>query len=587
MRDRTAAIVLAAGLWAAAALAGRPVQAAQAAEPPNVPNVYGPGILLAFSGLDGQTSAAAPFAASTAAGGIVLKFHVPRDPVLTVTLAEGQVPEWQVVANDLLLATVAGDAVPLVIALPSSNVLVGRLPRGARVSLRGGDAGAVLLRNAVGDRTVFAFAYDPAGAKQAAEAASTALRVSIDTLAEARTDFFADAPKPPENTPPARARALAKAFSVLKANVYSPEPPITVRWSTPSRWPFPHMQLWDSAFNSVGLMHLDPKVAKETLEAVYECQGDDGFIAKRLGPGQTSEISQPPILGWTAWQIFTFDRGRDREFLKRSFDAASKHVTWFMKKRRLEGEPPPNRPLEFGTPLYAWTNAEESGAENSPRFAGGAGFAAIDLSCYLVSECRALQNMAQRLGYGELAKTWGQRGDALAAAAGKHLWNAERGFFFDRKADGEWGEVWSAAGLLPLWAGIATPDQAARLRDHVKGPKFRAPAGVTTVARDDPKFKKDMWAGPTWANVNYLVVRGLQRYGFEKEAADLRAATLDTVAKWYARTGCLYEFYDPDDQAPPAELARTGAAAGDPRAVIPDYAWTAAVYVDLLLRPKP
>ncbi len=125
MRDRTAAIVLAAALWAAAAMAGPSVQAA---EPPNVPNVYGPGILLAFSGLDGQTSAAASFAASTAAGGIVLKFHVPRDPVLTVTLAEGQTPQWQVAANDLLLATVAGDTVPLVMAFPSSNVLVGRLP---------------------------------------------------------------------------------------------------------------------------------------------------------------------------------------------------------------------------------------------------------------------------------------------------------------------------------------------------------------------------------------------------------------------------------------------------------------------------
>ena len=585
-RGVRAAVLLAMGLAALAgpAALGAPRGGAAAAV---VPDVYGPGILMAFSGLDGRTSSTAPFVASTSGQGIAFKFHLPRDPVVSVTLPEGVKPVWRVVANDLLVADVPGDAVPLVVGLPSALVMVGRLPRGSRVSLQGGDANAVLLRRAVGDRTAFAFSFDPAGAKASADAAASGLNVSIETLVEGRTDFFASAPRAPEGTPPERARALAKAFSVLKANVCSAEAPVSVRWATPCRWPEGHMQVWGSAFAAAGLMHLDLPLAKEVLEAVCESQGDDGFIAERLGPGQTAEISQPPMLAWAAWQVYVFDQMRDRDFLKRSYDAAAKHATWFLKKRRLEGEPPPTRPLEYGTPLYAWTSAEESGAPGSPRFAGGAAFAAVDLSCYLVSECRALQAMAQRLGYRELAKTWGQRGDALAAAASKHLWNAERGLFADRKPDGDFIDVRSYAGLLPLWAGIATDDQAARLKGQVAGGTFKAAAGVPTIATDDPAYKKDGWSGPAWPVVNYLVARGLQRYGFAAEAADLRDRTLDAVARTYVRTGVLWEFYDAAGEAAPAELGRSGGEAGGPAGPLADYAPTAAVFADLLLRPKP
>jgi len=588
MQGRAVAVLAVAMVWAAGLGLAQTTPAAGAgrAVPEGVPNVFGDGIPLAFSGLDGNTSAAAPCVARTLGNGVVLKFHLPRDPVLRVILAGDAKPQWQIVTNDLLAAKVPGDVVPMVVGFVSANVVVGRLPQGARVSLTGGGSGVVLLREAVGDRTQFAFAYDPGGAATAAGAASQALKVSIETLVETRLDFFAAAPKGPEGTRPRRAMTLAKALSVLKVNTYAPQPPIAVRWTTPARWPHQFMDVWGSAFHSLGLMHLDLRLAKQALEAVYGCQGEDGFIPRQMGPGQTVDDSHPPILGWAAWQVYAHDKMRDREFLKRSFDASQKHVTWFMKQRRLDGEPPPEKALEHGTPLYFWKSAEESGTENSPRFDGGAEFAAIDLSCYLVNECRALQAMAQQLGFRELAKTWGTRAEAIAAAARKTLWNGERKFFFDRKGDGEWIDVRTWAGLLPLWSGLASDDQAAILQKHLTGEAFWTPAGVATVARDDPTFKKDMWRGPVWVQVNYLMIRALQARGAVKEAEDLRTRTLEVVEKWYQKTGAFWEFYDPDDQTPPPQLARkSDAASATP--VTADLDATAALYVDLLLRPKP
>ena len=591
MQTRKLAIALAAGIWATGLTVGP--QAADAASgsgrpSQHVPHVYGEGVLFAFSGLDGKTSSVSPVVAGTVGDGIGLRFHLPKNPILRVFLPGGAAPRWQVVSNDLLVARIPRADLPMVIGFVSQSVLVGRLPPGGHVALEGGDTSTVLLRNEVGDRTHFALAYDANGAAAAAAAASAALRVSIKSLVEARLDFFAKAPKGPEGIRRGPATTLAKAFSVMKANLYAPEPPIMVRWTTPCRWPHQYMGLWNSAFHSLGLMHLDLELAKEALEAVYLCQGQDGFIPQRMGPGQMDENSHPPILGWAAWQVYALGKMRDREFLKRSFDVAQKHTTWYMKKRRLGGEPPSRKALEYGDPFYFWKSAAESGAENSPRFDGGSDFAAIDLSAYLVNECRTLQTMAQRLGYRELAKTWGTRADRIAAAARKFLWHPERRFFFDRKPDGEWIDTWTYAGLLPIWSGLADDAQAAHVKKHLLSEKFWAPAGVATVARDDPKFKKDMWRGPVWININCLLIQGLRRRGWTNEADDLRTRTLELIETWYHKTGTFSEFYDPDNETPPAELARKGGeVAATPTPVIPDFNGTAALYADLLLRPKP
>lgn len=581
------------GLVALAVGAGWAIGAglAAAAEKSPMPNVFGSGIPLTFSGLDGRTTWAEPMAATVMADGLALKFRLPKDPILRLKFPGAAMPalRWRLVSNDILAADIPGDTLPLVIGFSTENTLVGRLPAGWSVTLEAGDTSVVLLRRSLGDRSQFAFAWSARGAKEAAVAAGLGLKISIESLFEAREDFFKRLPGPPPDPQEVRTRAMVKAFSVMKANVWAPEDPIGMRWTTPARWPLRDMFLAESAYQSLGLMHYDVGLARDALQAVYRFQDAAGFIPGRMTPAGVSETSHPPILAWAAWQVYAFDRMRDRPFLEKSFDAAQKHVVWYMKTRRLDGGPPPEKPLEYGTPLYAWKSPEESGAENSPRFEGGSQFAAIDLSCYLANECWTLQAMAQQLGFRELAKTWGVRGDAIADAARKHLWRADRGFFYDRKtADGEWIDVTTSAGLLALWSGVATAEQTAKIKTQLLDPKkFWTASPLPTVARDDPKYQKDMWCGPSWVTVNYLMIRGLQRAGMDREAKELAEKTLTGVASWYERTGCLYEFYDSDGTDAPVTLDRKGwKTSGSGYLTISDYNPTAALYVDLLLRAK-
>jgi glycogen debranching enzyme len=76
------------------------------------------------------------------------------------------------------------------------------------------------------------------------------------------------------------------------------------------------------------------------------------------------------------------------------------------------------------------------------------------------------------------------------------------------------------------------------------------------------------WQGPTWVNMNWLLIDGLRRYGFGAEADSLRRRTLDLAA----RSG-FWEYYHPV----------TGQPAG-----VRNFSWTAALTIDLLApAPQP
>ncbi|HEU5060518.1 MAG TPA: hypothetical protein VFU21_28500, partial [Kofleriaceae bacterium] len=70
------------------------------------------------------------------------------------------------------------------------------------------------------------------------------------------------------------------------------------------------------------------------------------------------------------------------------------------------------------------------------------------------------------------------------------------------------------------------------------------------------------WRGPTWVNVNWMLVAGLRRAGAASAADRLAGRTLELVE----RSG-FREYFDP----------RTGEGCG-----AEDFAWTAALAIDLL-----
>lgn len=58
------------------------------------------------------------------------------------------------------------------------------------------------------------------------------------------------------------------------------------------------------------------------------------------------------------------------------------------------------------------------------------------------------------------------------------------------------------------------------------------------------------WLDPIWGVSNYLVFRGLVKYGFDREAAELAEKTVALLEKNLAESGELHEYYDPERGEP-------------------------------------
>jgi glycogen debranching enzyme len=119
--------------------------------------------------------------------------------------------------------------------------------------------------------------------------------------------------------------------------------------------------------------------------------------------------------------------------------------------------------------------------------------------------------------------------------------------------------------LAPLLDPVLPAEVAAAVAAELASPHFRSAAGlgVSSYDQQSPEFEpRRYWRGPIWANLNWLLSRGLRLQGFDSQAAELERTTLDLVAGSGMR-----EYYDP--------LTGEGLGAHD-------FSWTAAAVIDIL-----
>jgi len=157
--------------------------------------------------------------------------------------------------------------------------------------------------------------------------------------------------------------------------------------------------------------------------------------------------------------------------------------------------------------------------------------------------------------------------ESTAAALEETLWDDERAMYVDYDVEaGERVVARTAAGLAPLYAGVPARARAERMVELLADSRVavgRSGWAVTSLAPSDPGFQAARyWRGPVWPILNWVLQRGLDRYGYAALAADVRRAIVEL-----ARGGGFWEHYSPD----------TGRGQGGDR-----FAWTAALVLDLL-----
>ncbi|MCB8883296.1 hypothetical protein ACELLULO517_23810 [Acidisoma cellulosilytica] len=387
---------------------------------------------------------------------------------------------------------------------------------------------------------------------------------------------------------------IFRALAVMKGQVSGPEAALTQAWTTPDRFPHKDMWLWDSVFHAIGWRHLDLPLARAMIEAVFDGQRPNGFVPHQMSPTRRpSGYTQPPVLALGVKLVN--DIAPDPDWIARLYPKLAAAVEWDLNNRDHDGDGLMEWFIE-GDPT---SRSGESGMDNSPRFDFNypTALAVTDFNAYIAHECEILAGFAQDLGHAAESMLWGGRHASLCHRINTSLWSDAYGFYCDYdSAAAERSPVLASAGFLPLLCGAPSIDRAKTLLTHLKNPEsFGTAFPVPSIAASDhAHYSKDMWRGPTWININWLIARGLERYApydgaFGDAAAEIDRATIAEIERCAAEFGTFFEYYDDRRAVEPPLLLRKGIC--DPnnpfRQVIHDYGWTTTLYLDLIARAHP
>jgi alpha,alpha-trehalase len=389
---------------------------------------------------------------------------------------------------------------------------------------------------------------------------------------------------------------------------------------------FNEMYGWDSYFIQIGLLHDHfDALAKDMADNFrYEIHN----YGKILNANRTyyTTRSQPPFL--TEMLLGVYERTHDRKWLADSVSAIEEYYRYWTNEPHLtretglsryfdlsEGPAPEVRASErdsqgqthydlarqyfrtHPTPDYDLgqyydskrdqltslfykgdRSMRESGFDPSDRF----GPFSVDIIHYnpvclnsllfmLESQTADIMRILNRV---EEEAVWRKRSAERAGLVNRLMWDEEDGLYYDYEFVHQRRRKYPfLTTFYPLWAGIATRDQAARVVRNL--PLFERSGGLQTSTNRSG----EQWDAPFgWAPLELLAVQGLRRYGYNQEADRISTEFLSLVIEQYRKSGTIVEKYD---------VVRRSAEVGNEirfgyRSNEAGFGWTNAVFTALL-----
>ena len=144
------------------------------------------------------------------------------------------------------------------------------------------------------------------------------------------------------------------------------------------------------------------------------------------------------------------------------------------------------------------------------------------------------------VGHADQADVWEKRAAGRAGRINSLLWDEPAGLYFDYEFVHHRRRNYPfATTFFPLWAGIASREQAAAVARNL--PLFEKPGGLQTSTN----VSGNQWDAPfAWAPLQMVAVEGLRRYGYNTEADRISREFLSMVLDQYRERGIIVEKYD-------------------------------------------
>lgn len=319
---------------------------------------------------------------------------------------------------------------------------------------------------------------------------------------------------------------------------------------------FNELYYWDSYFMVQGMLDAEHKDLVigilENLVSLFERFKIIPNASRTYLMGR----SQPPFLTSFIWDVY-HAYGMDKQWLERMMTVAEAeyHTVWMGVKK------PHVRQVYKGLSRYYDINhlhdlAEaESGWDMTTRFGRKAlDFVPVDLNALLYKYETDFSRYYHLIGDKRAAAKWNVAAKYRKTTMDGLMWSNLRGMYFDYNyAKERRGTTGSLAAFYPLWAGMVDNKQAEQMVKALR--RFEHRGGLATTDGQVltqrvpgvivPGAMPVQWAYPNgWAPLHFLVISGLQRYGYHKDARRIGLKWLKTNLDWFNAHGVFLEKYN-------------------------------------------
>ena len=327
---------------------------------------------------------------------------------------------------------------------------------------------------------------------------------------------------------------------------------------------------WDTYFVILGLLQSNRvELAKGMVDNLISLFKQFGIIPSRnryydLG------ISQPPFL--TSMALEVYNKTYNKKWLQKVVSIAEDELNnYWMNKGHLAYNGLSRYCDHYMTNL---TSELESGWDMTSRFQDHClDYLPIDLNSCLYKYEIDISYINHLLGDESKSKLYKRKARKRQNSIMDLMWDPERKFFFDYNYSlNQRSKFYSLAGFYPLWAQLVLEDKSVLLNNQIKRFEYKGGLVNTQKVRSHGNYKQ--WDYPNgWANQEWIVIKGLLNYNFNKNAKRIARKWLNLNEKIFFETGKFWEKYNVVDTTI-GKSGRYPTQAG--------FGWSNAIFVKLI-----
>ncbi len=258
---------------------------------------------------------------------------------------------------------------------------------------------------------------------------------------------------------------------------------------------------------------------------------------------------------------FIIEKENDASWLEGQLDNLEKYINFYFENC-----------YHKETGLYYFIDDTAIGVDNDPCvfYRPFGSTASIYLNCLMYKELQDIAFIMEKSG--KDSKKYIEKAENLKNAIREHLYDERDGFYYSADINlhpidltkflhsgspRHWDclimriDVWT--GMMPMWNGIATKEQAERMvKKYLDYKTFYAPYGIRSLSKMEKMYSVKVsgnpscWLGPIWGIANYMTFLGLLNYGYVDLAKEMCEKTIEMFGKDIEENGEMHEYYDPE-----------------------------------------